>query len=81
MFYEKQILFVRVTVRMDETGFMVPIAFQLPNGKQYKIDIMRNFRDAGPDRACYTVEVEGRELHLFFQKIPPSCFHKWGDGI
>lgn len=81
MFYEKQILFVRVTVRMDETGFMVPIAFQLPNGKQYKIDTMRSFRDAGPDRACYTVEVEGRELHLFFQKNPPSCFHKWGDGI
>lgn len=76
--YERQILFIRVTVTMDETGFMVPIAFRLPNGKQYKIDIMRSFRDAGPDRACYTVEVEGRELHLFFQKNPPIMFPQVG---
>lgn len=78
MIHRRQILYISVSVHMDETGFMIPTAIKLPNGKQYKIDTMRSFRDAGPDRACYTVEVEGRELHLFFQKNPPIMFPQVG---
>lgn len=71
-------VYIEVIAHTDETGFMVPLSIRLPNGKQYNVDSLLDYRGAGEDLTRYVVEIMGRRLQLYFQKNPPIMFPQVG---
>lgn len=73
---ESNKVFVDVFVKYDKEGNMMPFAFIWENGMTFRIDRIKSkerraSRKAGGTGIMYTVLVEGRECHLFFE------FDKW----
>lgn len=77
--------YVKVTSIFDSTGFMQPVKVIWDDGRVAKIDKIKDFRPAssierGLPGDCYTVEFEGRNHHLFFERTDrrfASTFGRW----
>ena len=81
--YEK--VYVKVTSDFDSTGYMEPRVITWSDGRTFKIDKVKDFRPAsmlinGHSGDCYTVEIQGKERLLFFEKtnnLFASRFGRW----
>lgn len=65
-------VYVKVNSDFDSTGYMQPRSITWSNGKTYMIDAIKDYRPAscyrqGEKGSCYTVMIQGKEKHLFFE--------------
>lgn len=68
--------YVEVTAKFDTDGIMMPVSFIWEDGTVYQIDRIKAkercaSRKAGGTGIMYTVMVDGKECHLFYE------FDKW----
>ena len=73
---EKMKVYVEVTAKFDTDGSMMPVSFIWEDGTVYQIDRIKAkercaSRKAGGTGIMYTVMVDGKECHLFYE------FDKW----
>lgn len=64
-------IYVKVTSDFDTTGYMQPRKIIWADGREFRIEAVRDFRPEGGARAGtdrYTVVVRGQERYLFFEK-------------
>ena len=66
-------IYVKVNSDFDATGYMLPRVITWSDGRQFKIEEVRDFRPActlerGRTGDCYTVVIKGEEKFLFFEK-------------
>lgn len=81
----KSRVYVKVSSDFDSTGYMCPRCITWIDGRQFKIDEVKDFRPASclgssAGGSCYTVVIHGVEKHLFFEKSDnmfPSRFGRW----
>ena len=76
-------IYVKVTSEFDTTGSMVPLSITWADGRTFAIEAVRDFRPAGAAGNdcrgdCFTVLVQGREKHLFFEHIAPRFAGRLG---
>ena len=69
-------VYVEVTAKFDTAGIMMPVSFIWEDGTVYQIDRIKAkercaSRKAGGTGIMYTVMVDGKECHLFYE------FDKW----
>lgn len=69
-------IYVKVTSEFDTTGSMVHLSITWADGRTFAIEAVRDFRPAGTvgnstAGDCFTVLIQGRERHLFFEHINP----------
>ena len=69
-------VYVEVFARFDKDGSMMPVAFVWEDGQKYQIDRIKSKdryanRKAGGTGMMYTIEVSGKECHLYYE------FDKW----
>ena len=69
-------VYVEVTAKFDTDGIMMPVSFIWEDGTVYQIDRIKAkercaSRKAGGTGIMYTVMVDGKECHLFYE------FDKW----
>ena len=73
---ENMKVYVEVTAKFDTDGSMMPFSFIWEDGTVYQIDRIKAkercaSRKAGGTGIMYTVMVDGKECHLFYE------FDKW----
>lgn len=73
---ENMKVYVEVTEKFDTDGIMMPVSFIWEDGTVYQIDRIKAkercaSRKAGGTGIMYTVMVDGKECHLFYE------FDKW----
>ena len=73
---ENMKVYVEVTAKFDTDGIMMPVSFIWEVGTVYQIDRIKAkercaSRKAGGTGIMYTVMVDGKECHLFYE------FDKW----
>lgn len=73
---ENMKVYVEVTTKFDTDGIMMPVSFIWEDGTVYQIDRIKAkercvSRKAGGTGIMYTVMVDGKECHLFYE------FDKW----
>lgn len=73
---ENMKVYVEVTAKFDTDGSMMPVSFIWEDGTVYQIDRIKAkercaSRKAGGTGIMYTVMVDGKECHLFYE------FDKW----
>ena len=73
---ENMKVYVEVTAKFDTDGIMMPVSFIWEDGTVYQIDRIKakercTSRKAGGTGIMYTVMVDGKECHLFYE------FDKW----
>ena len=73
---ENMKVYVEVTAKFDTDGIMMPFSFIWEDGTVYQIDRIKAkercaSRKAGGTGIMYTVMVDGKECHLFYE------FDKW----
>lgn len=73
---ENMKVYVEVTAKFDTDGIMMPVSFIWEDGTVYQIDRIKvkeqcASRKAGGTGIMYTVMVDGKECHLFYE------FDKW----
>ena len=73
---ENMKVYVEVTAKFDTDGIMMPVSFIWEDGTVYQIDRIKAkercaSRKAGGTGIMYTVMVDGKERHLFYE------FDKW----
>ena len=73
---ENMKVYVEVTAKFDTDGIMMPVSFIWEDGTVYQIDRIKAKercarRKAGGTGIMYTVMVDGKECHLFYE------FDKW----
>ena len=73
---ENMKVYVEVTAKFDTDGIMMPVYFIWEDGTVYQIDRIKAkercaSRKAGGTGIMYTVMVDGKECHLFYE------FDKW----
>ena len=73
---ENMKVYVEVTAKFDTDGIMMPVSFTWEDGTVYQIDRIKAkercaSRKAGGTGIMYTVMVDGKECHLFYE------FDKW----
>lgn len=73
---ENMKVYVEVTAKFDTDGIMMPVSFIWEDGTVYQIDQIKAkercaSRKAGGTGIMYTVMVDGKECHLFYE------FDKW----
>ena len=73
---ENMKVYVEVTAKFDTDGSMMPVSFIWEDGTVYQIDRIKAkercaSRKAGETGIMYTVMVDGKECHLFYE------FDKW----
>ena len=76
-------VYVKVTSEFDTTGSMVPLSITWADGRTFAIEAVRDFRPAGTAGNdcrgdCFTVLIQGREKHLFFEHIDPRFTGRLG---
>ena len=76
-------IYVKVTSEFDTTGSMVPLSITWADGRTFAIDAVRDYRPAGTvgndtSGDCFTVLIQGREKHLFFEHIDPRFTGRLG---
>ena len=69
-------VYVKVNSDFDRIGYMMPRSITWTDGRVFKIDEVRDFRPAysiahGLLAGCYTVIINGRKRHLFFERTEP----------
>lgn len=69
-------VYVEVTVKFSTDGVMMPVEFIWEGGTKYLIDKVKSkercaSRKAGGTGIMYTVMVDGKECHLYYE------FDKW----
>jgi len=72
-----------VTSEFDTTGSMVPLSITWADWRTFAIDAVRDYRPAGTvgndtSGDCFTVLIQGREKHLFFEHIDPRFTGRLG---
>lgn len=70
-------VYLKVNSDFDTTGYMLPKTITWTNGQTYKIEEVKEFRPADTVLAscsgdCYTVVIQGRIHHLFFERTNPN---------
>lgn len=73
---ENMKVYVEVTTKFDTDGIMMPVSFIWEDGTVYQIGRIKAkercaSRKAGGTGIMYTVMVDGKECHLFYE------FDKW----
>lgn len=73
---ENMKVYVEVTAKFDTDGIMMPVSFIWEDGTVYQIDRIKAkercaSQKAGGTGIMYTVMVDGKECHLFYE------FDKW----
>lgn len=73
---ENMKVYVEVTAKFDTDGSMMPVSFIWEDGTVYQIDRIKAkercaSRKVGGTGIMYTVMVDGKECHLFYE------FDKW----
>ena len=73
---ENMKVYVEETAKFDTDGIMMPVSFIWEDGTVYQIDRIKAkercaSRKAGGTGIMYTVMVDGKECHLFYE------FDKW----
>ena len=73
---ENMKVYVEVIAKFDTDGIMMPVSFIWEDGTVYQIDRIKATercasRKAGGTGIMYTVMVDGKECHLFYE------FDKW----
>ena len=73
---ENMKVYVEVTAKFDTDGIMMQVSFIWEDGTVYQIDRIKAkercaSRKAGGTGIMYTVMVDGKECHLFYE------FDKW----
>ena len=76
-------IYDKVTSEFDTTGSMVPLSITWADGRTFAIEMVRAFRLAGMAGNdcrgdCFTVLIQGREKHLFFEHIDPRFTGRLG---
>ena len=76
-------IYVKVASEFDATGYMLPTAITWADGRTFPIETVRDFRPAGAadnsaNGDCYTVLIQGKERHLFFEHIDPRFTGRLG---
>ena len=66
-------LYVRTGVEYSEDGIMEPKYVIMPNGIRYEVSRVKGHQPAANTRPgstgiCYTVEINGQEANLFFER-------------
>ena len=77
--------YVKVAAAFDKLGFMQPRQIMWNDGHVSRIEKVKDFRPAsciekGLPGDCYTVVINGKNLHLFFQRTDSrfaSTFGRW----
>ena len=69
---ENMKVYVEVTAKFDTDGIMMPVSFIWEDGTVYQIDRIKAkercaSRKAGGTGIMYTVMVDGKECHLFYE--------------
>ena len=75
-YMENYKVYVEVTVKFSTDGVMMPVEFIWEDGTKYIIDKVKSkercaSRKAGGTGIMYTVLVDGKECHLYYE------FDKW----
>lgn len=70
----KEKVYVKVTSETDKTGYVVPTSITWADGREYRIENVKDFRPAdtvGSDLSgdCYTVVIKGQMKHLFYEHL------------
>ncbi|MBQ0001705.1 MAG: hypothetical protein KBT01_09285 [Clostridiales bacterium] len=81
----KEKVYIKVTSDFDATGYMQPRFITWSDGRIFRIDQVTDFRPAGaigsPHNCdCYTIRVNGKARHLFFERTDPlfrSLVGRW----
>lgn len=78
-----QRIYVKVTSDFDSTGYMQPRSITWDDGRTFIIDAVKDFRPADTANNsfscdCFTVLINGREKHLFFERIDPRFTGRLG---
>lgn len=65
-------VYVTVNSDFDCTGYIQPRTITWADGRTFKIDKVKDYRSTdsyrrGTKGSCYTVMIQGRERHLFFE--------------
>ena len=74
---------MKVTSEFDSTGYMLPTSITWADGRTFPIETVRDFRPAGMadndcTGDCFTVLIQGKEKHLFFEHIDPRFTGRLG---
>ena len=75
--------YLRVTVDMDSSGFVMPKQITWDDGRIYKIDGIRDFHPANSrigtsDIDCYFVLIQGQERCLYFERLDEAFAGRYG---
>lgn len=76
-------IYLNVISDFDRTGYMRPRIITWEDGRKFKIEEIREHRQASAFRKdiqgdCYTVVIKGQVRHLFFEKTSPRFPHLVG---
>ena len=66
-------VYVEVEAEFSEDGRLTPRSLRWTDGRRYEIDRVKDCvraasRKAGGAGICYTVEIGGRESHLYYEE-------------
>ena len=66
-------VYVRVEADFSEDGILTPRRIHWIDGRRYEIDRVKGCvraasRKAGGAGLCYTVDIEGKECHLYYEE-------------
>ena len=75
-------VYVDVLVNFDKDGTMSPVDFIWEDGEKYHVDRIRArercaSRKAGGTGICYTVMVNGKESHLYYECQRKRKYNIW----
>ena len=76
-------VYVKVASEFDSTGYMLPTSITWADGRTFPIETVRDFRPANTTNNnytndCFTVLIQGKEKHLFFERIDPRFTGRLG---
>ncbi len=72
-------VYVSVNSDFDSTGYVQPRSVTWQDGRTFQIDRVKDFRPADTvglhlSGDCYTVVINGKETHLYFERTDPQLF-------
>ncbi|MCD8130950.1 MAG: hypothetical protein LUE16_06675 [Lachnospiraceae bacterium] len=79
----KKKVYVKVSSDTDQTGYVEPKIITWTDGRQYRIEDVKDVRPAGTAGAhycvdCYTVVIKGQRKHLFYELVDDRFLGRHG---
>lgn len=66
--------YVKVQADFDATGFLQPASITWSDGRVFPIERIKSFERQNQTNDCFTVQIYGKEVRLYFERTDPM-FH------